>query len=204
MIRLKKSLILTLVILLTAAFSVGTQQASAQQWASDMFKVKDHDFGSIARGSKSEFKFQVKNPFMEDVHISSVSSSCGCTKPRIEKQTLKTYETGSIIAKINTKAFLGNKGATITVHIDKPYPATVLLHVKSYIRSDVVFTPGSVVLGDVEQGESSNRKVRVSYAGRSTWKINEVRCDNPHITATAHEQRRRTDGDARVDVAIDL
>ena len=186
----KKALILSLVSL-AVTFSASVQQANAQQWANDMFKVKEHDFGSVARGAKTIFKFPVKNPYMEDVHISSVTSSCGCTSPSIEKNTLKTYETGSIIAQINTNAFLGSKGATLTVNIDKPYPATVLLHVKSYIRSDVVFTPGSVSLGDVDQGESINRKVQVSYAGRGDWKIDDVRSDNPHITATAKEVSRR-------------
>ncbi|MGD9127982.1 MAG: DUF1573 domain-containing protein [Planctomycetia bacterium] len=161
-----------------------------QQWASDMFEIKEHDFGSIARGSKSEFRFPVKNLYTEDVHISSVSSSCGCTQPRIEKQTLKTYETGAIIAKINTNAFLGSKGATLTVYIDKPYPATVLLNVRSYIRSDVVFTPGSVGLGDVKQGDAVDRKVQVTYAGRSDWKIDDITSDNPHIAAIATEVSR--------------
>lgn len=182
----KKILIFSLVLVFAMAFS-----ANAQQWANDLFKVKNHDFGSIARGSKAEFKFPINNPYMEDVHISSVTSSCGCTSPRIEKQMLKTYETGSIIAHINSKTFLGNKGATLTVHIDKPYPATVLLHVKTYIRSDVVFSPEGVNLGDVQQGETVHRKVRVTYVGRNDWKINEVRSDNPHITATAQEVSRR-------------
>lgn len=183
--HLKKVLALSLVISFTTFFS-----ANAQQWASDMFKVKEHDFGSVARGSKTEFRFPIKNPYMEEIHISSVSSSCGCTQPSIEKDTLKTYETGSIIARINTNAFLGTKGATLTVNIDKPYPATILLHVKTYIRSDVVFTPGSVNLGDVEQGAPVKQSVQVSYAGRDNWTINEVRSDNPHITATAKEVSR--------------
>lgn len=196
--HLKKALIFSLLIVFSLVFPV-----SAEQWANGMFKVKDHDFGSIARGSKAEFKFQIKNPYMEDIHISSVSSSCGCTTPKIEKQTLKTYETGSIIAHINSNKFLGQKGATLTVTIDKPYYATVFLHVKTYIRSDVVFSPDSVNLGDVKQGETVNRKVRVTYAGRSDWKINKVRSKNPHITATATEVSRRN-GQVVYDIDVNV
>ena len=44
---------------------------------------------------------------------------------------------------------------TLTVTIDKPFYAQVQLHVSGDIRSDVVFTPGSVQLGSVDEGTSS-------------------------------------------------
>ncbi|MBN1909723.1 MAG: DUF1573 domain-containing protein [Pirellulales bacterium] len=165
--------------------------ALAQQWASDMFEAKTHDFGNVARGAKAEFEFKLTNPYLEDVHIASVSSSCGCTSPSITKPILKTYESGSIIAHINTDRFLGSKGATITVTIDKPYPSTVHLSVQAYIRSDVVFNPGSVNFGEVDQGKSADKTVTLNYAGRSDWKVQEVRCDNPHVQAQVQETSRQ-------------
>ena len=80
------------------------------------------------------------------VHISGVRASCGCTTPSISKDTLKTWETGAIIAKFNTDSFLGKKSATLTVTIDKPFYAEVQLNVAGYIRSDIVFNPGAVRL----------------------------------------------------------
>ena len=44
-----------------------------------MFKVTEHDFGSVARGAKAEYRFVFENLYMEDVHISHAYSSCGCT-----------------------------------------------------------------------------------------------------------------------------
>src|SRR3954447_17936964 len=76
-----------------------TASASAQQWAQKMFATTKHDFGTVARGAKAEFEFELENVFKEDIHIASVSSSCGCTSPSITKETLKTYEKGAIIAK---------------------------------------------------------------------------------------------------------
>ena len=78
--------------------------------------------------------------------------------------SLKTYEKGAIVATLNTPSFLGQRGATITVVLDKPFYAEVQLHVSGYIRSDVVFEPGSVQLGDLEQGTAtqaeSHRQLR--------------------------------------------
>lgn len=155
-----------------------------QDWAAKMFETKEHDFGTVARGSKAEFDFVLSNPFLEDVHIAGVRSSCGCTTPKVVNATLKTYEQGAIHATFNTPSFLGQRGATLTVTIDRPYLAEVQLHVHGFIRSDVVFEPGSVQFGDVEQGSQSERKVVVNYSGWSDRQITGIKSSNPHVSAT--------------------
>ncbi|MEE8451524.1 MAG: DUF1573 domain-containing protein, partial [Thermoguttaceae bacterium] len=162
-----------------------------QEWARKMFETINHDFGSVARGAKAEHEFVLKNIYLEDVHIASVRSSCGCTTPRITKQWLKTYEKAAIVAHYNTGSFLGRKGATVTVTIDKPFYAQVQLHVTGDIRGDVVFTPGSVQLGSVDEGSVADRKVTVSHTGSSSWKILNAKIANPHISVKVLDQRRR-------------
>jgi hypothetical protein len=153
-----------------------------QEWASKMFETTDHDFGTVARGARVEYSFVLSNIYLEDVHVASVRSSCGCTSPRIENPSLKTYENGAIVAAFNTAAFLGQHGATLTVTIDKPFYAEVQLHVKGYIRSDVVIEPGSVQIGDVEKGVPAVQKVMVNYSGQGDWKIVDVRGINTHLS----------------------
>ncbi|MCX7428495.1 MAG: DUF1573 domain-containing protein [Planctomycetia bacterium] len=161
-----------------------------QQWAVDMFQTTSHDFGGVARGAKAEFEFPLTNIYMEDVHIVGVRSSCGCTQVRLAKPVLKTYETGAIVATINTSAFQGDKGATITVTIDKPYYAEVQLHSKVYIRSDVVLTPGSVSVGDLNEGQAADARVAISHIGGNDWRILEVRSENKHVSGEVVETGR--------------
>ncbi len=164
--------------------------ALGAEWAKKMFKETKHDFGYVARGAKAEHEFVLSNIYLEDVHIASVRSSCGCTTPRIKKSWLKTYEQGAIIAHFNTPSFLGRKGATITVTFDKPFYAEVQLQVKGYVRSDVVLSPGSARLGSVDQGTPAEAKVGVAYAGRSDWKILGVKSTNPHVSGKVVETAR--------------
>ena len=190
----------------TALFSliltVFTNSAFAQQWAADMFETKNHDFGTVARGAKAEYEFVFTNIYMEDVHVASVRTSCGCTKATIKTPgNIKTYEQGAIVAAINTSSFLGNKGATITVTFDKPQYAEVQLHVRSYIRSDVVFNPGSVSFGTVEAGTPMERSVTIDYVGHNGWQIQDVRSDNPHIAAAFSEIGR---GGSHVSYRLDV
>jgi hypothetical protein len=164
--------------------------ALAEEWAQKMFEVQQHDFGTVAAGAKAEYEFVLKNIYMEDVHIASVRSSCGCTTPSIKNETLKTYEKGAILAHFNTGSFRGSRGATLTVVIDKPYYAEIQLQVSGYIRGDVVITPGSVRLGTIEQGTPSQSAVVVNYAGRDDWQITGVKSNNRHLTATVTETSR--------------
>jgi hypothetical protein len=143
-----------------------------------MFKTTEHDFGTVAKGAKAEFDFEFQNIFEEDIHVVGVRSSCGCTEPHVTVQSLKTWGKGTVHAVFNTRSFIGSRSATLTVLIDQPYYAEVQLSVRGYIRADVLFTPGSVAFGEVEQGKALERTVSVSYSGRSDWAIVDVRSAN--------------------------
>jgi len=164
--------------------------AVAQDWAKKLFKNRDHDFGTVARGAEVEYEFEMVNCYVEDVHISSVRSSCGCTTPIIKKDTLKTWEKGAIVAKLNTRSFLGNKAASIIVTIDKPYFAEVQLQAKARIRGDVVFDPGMINFGEIDQGQGVSKTVSVAYAGRNDWEIVDVRSANTDFEVELDETQR--------------
>jgi hypothetical protein len=176
--------------LLIVAILAVASPCLGQDWARKMFSTTEHDFGSVARGAKSEYRFVLENLYMEDIHIAGVRSSCGCTTPSVETPLLKTYEKGAILAHFNTDSFLGQRGATLTVTIDRPYYAEVQLHISGNIRSDVVVDPGSVQFGSIDQGTGYNQTVTIRYAGRSDWRILDVKSANPHITAKVAEGDR--------------
>ena len=178
---------LTFAVLLTA---LTCTPCSGQEWARKMFKVTEHNFGSVARGAKAEYRFVFDNIYLEDVHVARVRTSCGCTTPTVENPLLKTYDQGAILAAFHTESFLGQRGATVTVTFDKPFYAEVQLHVRGYIRRDVVVEPGSVQIGSVDQGSPVDQTVAVNYAGRGDWRVLDVKSSNPHITAKAVETGR--------------
>lgn len=176
------------VLVLSLALVNSTVQA--QEWARKMFETTSHDFGAVARGAKIEYRFLFENIYEEDVHIANVRSSCGCTTPDWNKEAIKTFEKGEILAVFNTRSFLGSKNATLTVTFDKPFYAEVQLQISGYIRSDVVLSPGSVDFGSVDHGTAAERKIAINYAGRNDWKVVDVRSANPHLEAELVETKR--------------
>ena len=176
---------LTVLVFLTIpTFVQGTE------WAKAMFKETTFDFGVVARGAKAEHRFILENIYVEDVHIASVRSSCGCASPQSPTKNIKTYAQAAVVATIDTRSFLGRKDATLTVVFNKPFAAEVDLHVHCYIRSDIVFQPGVVQFGSVRQGQSPRRKTTISYAGRRNWQITSVSCSNPSIKTELIEATR--------------
>ncbi len=173
------------------ALSAVAASASAQEWAEKMFTEKTHDFGAVARAAKVEYAFEIVNPYKEDIHIASVRTSCGCTIPRIQKETLKSWEKGAIIAEFNTRAFTGQRGARVTVTIDRPQYAEVQLQVHGYIRTDVVVDPGQVAFGQVPAGGGAEKTITIDYAGRGDWKILGVEPTSPFVKADLQEVTRQ-------------
>lgn len=161
--------------------------AMAQHWAEQMFSERAHDFGSVPRSAKVEHEFVITNLYKDDVHIASVRSSCGCTQPRILKDTLKTHEKGSIVAAFNTHAFSGQRGARVTVTIDRPKWAEVVLDVHGYIRTDLTLEPGEVNLGSVPEGQSANRKIQITHYGNSDWRITEAKSSSTNLEPSVRE-----------------
>jgi len=155
-----------------------------------MFTTKSHNFGTIAAGAKAEYRFVVKNLYVKEVHLASVRTSCGCTSVRIENPTLQSYETGAVVASINSQQFRDQRGATLTVVIDRPSYAEVQLRVDAYIRGDVVLAPSSIHFGDVRVGKVAERELTVTRYGNSAWKIRNVTSPNPHLTASVEETQR--------------
>ncbi|RLS28812.1 MAG: DUF1573 domain-containing protein [Planctomycetota bacterium] len=167
-----------------AAAMLAWPQAEAQEWAQKMFQVTNHNFGTVAKGSKTEYRFTFRNLYKEDLHVVGVRTSCGCTTPSITKKDIKTHETSEVVATFNTRTFLGQHGATLTVTFDRPFQAEVQLRVTGNIRGDVTFDPPFIDLGNVDLGKGVERTVRVTHAGSSPWEIQDVRSVNSDFVVT--------------------
>ncbi len=149
-----------------------------QDWADKMLNKLEHDFGTVARGAETVYKFEITNLYKQEMRILGVRSSCGCTSPTIENNVIPTFGKAYLVAKFNTHTFTGVHGATLTVSFAAPYAAEVQVRVHGNIRGDVVFSPGAIDFGKIDEGEVREQRLSVSYAGRNDWQITDIRNDN--------------------------
>lgn len=177
---------------LTAAVTLGVTFATTAlaDWTDQAFPIKRHDFGIVAVASKTEFRFPIHNPHSQPMHIQTVRASCGCTTPVVETPYIEPGQSGSLLAKFNTPTFRGKKGATLTVVIDKPFYQEVRLRVDGYIRSDIVFHPGEVDFGMVNQGDAVAKSTKILYAGRGDWEVVDLRANQPWLVPEKKQIKR--------------
>lgn len=197
--RTLHSLFWTLVVLAwhTPTFAQDTR------WAERMFSELNHDFGVVARGADVKYRLKITNNLQQPVHIASVTTSCGCTAAKPEKDALASGESTYVAITMNTIKFEGHKPSSVTVVFDRPARAEVRIPVQSYIRRDVVLTPGGAQFGSVAKGKSVDRTIGIAYAGRSDWKIRDVISKNPHVQAQVVETQRSA-GNVKYDLRITL
>ncbi|HWA99802.1 MAG TPA: DUF1573 domain-containing protein [Pirellulales bacterium] len=157
--------------------------AVAQDWARTMFSETNYNFGTVAKDAKTEHRFVFKNLYRDPVHISGVRTSCGCTTPLVVRDTVPSLESGEIVAHFNTDRFSGQRGATLTVTIDKPMRAEVQLRVDGFIRTDVMVQPGAVNFGSVPQGTVLEQTVLVEYSGAGDWQATDVQSNSKFVEA---------------------
>ncbi len=181
-----RTLFFSLMLCCTSLFG----QLSAEEWAERMFNKLDHDFGTVARGADTVYRFEITNLYKQPMQIIGVRSSCGCTLPTIENKTIGMHEKAYLVAKFNTRTFVGQHGATLTVSFASPYAAEVQVRVHGNIRSDVVFQPGAVQFGNVDEGAVTEQLISVNYAGRENWSIVDVTNDNDHFEVELQETFR--------------
>ncbi len=108
---------------------------------------------------------------------------------------------GRFAARFNTDTFRGKRGATLTVVMDRPFYSEIRLRVDGYIRSDIVFYPGSLEFGKVNQGDSLTQSAKLLYAGRSDWKVVDLRSNQPWLQPT-YQQISRAGG--RIDYQLSV
>jgi hypothetical protein len=169
--------------------------AIGEEWVAKMFPEKEHNFGVVAKGADTVYRFPIKNIYKQDIEIASVRSSCGCTTPTIENKLLKTGDYGYIVASFNTRTFTGMHGATLTVTVKWNDNGIMRrgetqLRVNGNIRGDVVFNPGAIKFESIEQGAKAEQQVVVTYAGRGNWKITDVRGASADLEVELTERKR--------------
>ncbi len=155
--------------------------AAADDWAKPMIKTKKVDFGVIATGSEAKKLVEIKNIYNKSVHISSVSTTCGCSAATPGRTTIEPGGTGTVEVKMNTHKFRQRKDSNLIIRFDAPRYAELRIPITAYIRSDVVFDPGLIRFNNVDLGQEAVAVVNIRYAGRSDWEIVDVKTDHPML-----------------------
>ena len=175
------------VICLTASDVVLAQGS----WADALLDVKRIDYGVVATGAETLRAITIRNTTGGQVHISSVTTACKCAEASLpSKNLLQPGEETVVEVRLNTRQFSKKRDTSLTIFFDSPQYAAVTVPITAYIRTDVVFEPGMVRFGTIDYGVGGEVKVKVAYAGRTDWKIVDVKIGSSDLEATLAQTKR--------------
>lgn len=188
----------------TAATVVSAQELN---WAQKMFEKQSIDFGVVARGADCITRLKVTNLYQETIYFRNVSTSCGCSAAKPSANEIPSGQTAYVEISMDTKRFMRKKDSSALITLAEPSKGLiqeVRIPLSVYIRTDVVFTPGSANFGAVDQGAPAERKLTLNYAGRNDWEIKEVKSPQSYITGAAVLTGRPGNGLVNYEVVVNL
>jgi hypothetical protein len=164
--------------------------ALAGSWADGMFQELSRDFGSVARGPELTYPFRFTNNTGQTIHVASVRVSCGCTAAQALQTNVEPGKSGSILATMDTRRFLGHKRVTIFVQFDQPQWDEVRLWVQANSRDDLSITPEGLAFGQTSRGSQPVRTVTVTFYGNNQWAVQRAQPESGYVQTYVKEVRR--------------
>ena len=119
-----------------------------------------HDVGLL--DEKTEGIFRFTNSGQEEITITDVSSSCGCTVPKLDKRTYKPGESGEIRALFTFGARVGSQSKRITVRTNGAGNIVHALTMVTNIPEWVVIEPRILRWRVGEAGTPQQVRIRVA------------------------------------------
>ncbi len=160
----------------------GAVEAQDAAWADKMFDKAKLEFGSVARGADTRAKLTITNKYLEDVHIQSITSSCGCAQVgKPGKDTLKSLESTEFEVTINTRQYTGDRNVGRDCDV-RPAVLRPGAYSGARVHSDRRgHRTGGAEFGAIASGAGAEKTLNITYAGRDSWKIVRIDAKNPHV-----------------------
>jgi hypothetical protein len=148
-----------------------------------MFEDLARDFGSVPRGPMLTHQYRLTNNTGQQVRITSVRVSCGCTSATALQGTLAPGQSTAVLAQMDTTRFIGPKTVTIYVQFDQPQWQEVRLSITSNSRTDIVVNPDTLAFGPISRGTTPVRSTTVTFSGGT--QLTSVAAESNYVQLTA-------------------
>lgn len=131
------------------------------------------DYGTIPKGEKLDWSFEVKNTGDADLQIIAAKPGCGCTVADFDK-VIRPGQTGKVTAHVDTTAFAGPIAKTVTLETNDPTTPTSQLTIHAVVKPYVEAFPAGFVRYNLLQGESDTQIVTLYSEEDEPFQITNV------------------------------
>jgi hypothetical protein len=143
------------------------------------------DFGTVAKGSKLDWAFTVKNTGDGDLQILSANPTCGCTVAEFDK-VIKPGQTGKVVAHVDTTNFNGPIQKAVNLSTNDPNNPGAQLTINAVVKPYVDAFPAGFVRFNLLQGESATQTVKLFSEEEAPFEI--INVDAPDHVKVAYRK----------------
>ena len=141
------------------------------------------DYGTVPKGEKLMWTFQVKNTGTSDLQIIAARPACGCTVAEFDK-VVKPGETGRVSAQVDTTAFAGPIAKTVTLETNDPVTPTATLTLHAIVKPFVDVYPAGFFRYTLLQGDAETQSLILYSEEDDPFEITRVETPGDYVKVT--------------------
>ena len=116
------------------------------------------DFGTVPKGQKLDWAFEIKNTGTADLEILAAKPACGCTVADFDK-VIKPGQIGKVSAHVDTTGFAGPIAKAVTLETNDPNTPTAQVTISAVVKPYVEAYPVGYVRYNMLQGDVEKQSV---------------------------------------------
>lgn len=166
------STLLVLSVALTAPFAVAQEKAAAEAAKGPRLTLVEpiKDFGTVPKGQKLDWSFEVRNTGTADLEILAAKPACGCTVADFDK-VIKPGQTGKVTAHVDTASFAGPIAKPVTLETNDASTPSAQLTITAVVKPYVDAFPQGYVRFNMLQGDSDKQTITLFSEDETPFEI---------------------------------
>jgi hypothetical protein len=128
------------------------------------------DFGTVAKGEKLDWSFEIKNTGTKDLEILSAKPACGCTVADFDK-VIKPGQTGKVVAHVDTTNFAGPISKSVAIETNDPSVPQAQVTISAIVKPYVEAFPAGFVRFNMIQGDVEKQSVTIFSEEETPFEI---------------------------------
>ncbi len=149
---------LALVLMIAAPFAAAEEKKGGTDSKVPRLTLVEpvKDFGTVPRGAKLDWSFEIKNTGTTNLEILAAKPTCGCTVADFDK-LIKPGATGKVSAHVDTTGFAGPISKAVTLETNDPNAPTAQVTINAIVKPYVEAYPAGYVRYNMVQGETAKQ-----------------------------------------------
>jgi hypothetical protein len=169
--------------MLTAVAAVAQEKGTSETKAPRLTLVEPlKDFGTVPKGEKIDWSFEIKNTGAADLEILAAKPACGCTVADFDK-VIKPGATGKVTAHVDTTSFAGPISKAVTLETNDPNTPTAQVTIAAIVKPYVEAYPVGYVRYNMLQGDVEKQSVTIYTEESEPFEILKVEAPQDWIKA---------------------